>query len=274
MSVSHQQKKQSDASTDALAMSKADPGSGAKSDPRQRGVGQAVKAGVEINLRDTRNAGSALVGNGGNLGPEGVYAINPAISATLGENMDDIGDPTIVLGDQLLGSHVQVRVENSETTREDADGGHEQIRFNARYTLKNAKEWSTPQMSLHMKMANTQELQGSVNAEAPLKIGGVGVEGGAEVGGSNTSSNEFEAAIDEFQLGGTDSYFAHSHDIEMVISSSGYATATVRRSFGVGNHQPAGVTAERRTFAEKVSADGSKQSDNQDLETVQMPLLR
>lgn len=248
---------------DGVLMAKADT-KAAKD--RGAGVGQSVKAGIEVKLKDDRGWG--------NLGPEGKYSINPTISATLGKKFNEIGDPTIALGDSLLGSHVQLKVENAETKREAADGGHQQIRFNARYTLKNAAEWKTPKMSLNMKVANTSELKGSVDARAPLKIAGVGVEGGANVNGGNTTTAEVGAAINEFQAGGTNSFFGHSYDLEMVVSSSGYAVAGIRRSYGSGDKSPKEVYAEQKTYTEQVKSNGQKAYNGSAVTKKNMPLLQ
>ncbi|ACY13596.1 polymorphic toxin type 6 domain-containing protein [Haliangium ochraceum] len=241
---------------------------------RTRGAGQSIKAWTEIRLTDERSGINPLTGR--NLGGDGTYVINPQISATLGQNLADISDPTVFMGEQSLGGHVKLMVENPQTVRERSDGGFQQIRFSARYHLKNSDSWQTPNMSLNMRAANTRALRGSVNADAPLKIAGVGVQGGAEIGGDNTTETSVEAAVDEFRLGGSTTYFDHWHDVEMVLNSSGYAVATVRDSNGRGQtNRP--VFAQRVAAAERYDTQrGSKVTEHNASvpARVQMPLLR
>lgn len=240
---------------------------------RTRGAGQSIKAWTEIRLVDERTGLNPLTG--GRLGGDGTYVINPQISATLGQNLADISDPSVFMGEQSVGSHVKLLVENAQTRRERSDGGFQQIRFSARYHLKNSDSWQTPNMSLNLRAANTSTLRGSVNANAPLKVAGVGVEGGAEVGAENTSESSVEAAVREFHLGGTSNYFDHWHDVEMVLNSSGYAVATIRDSSGRGDPRP--VFAQRVAAAERYdTATGSKVTEQNPSvpARVQMPLLR
>lgn len=241
---------------------------------RPRGAGQSIKAWTEIRLVDERNGFNPLTGR--NLGGDGTYVINPQISATLGQNLADITDPSVFMGEQSVGSHVKLLVENAQTRRERSDGGFQQIRFSARYHLKNSDSWKTPNMSLNLRAANTTTLRGSANASAPLKIAGVGVEGGAEVGGETTPSGSVEAAVKEFHLGGTTNYFDHWHDVEMVLNSSGYAVATIRDSSGRGDtNRP--VFAQRVASAERYDTrTGAKVTENNPSvpARVQMPLLR
>ncbi|HET9625809.1 MAG TPA: polymorphic toxin type 6 domain-containing protein [Kofleriaceae bacterium] len=234
-------------------------------------AGQSVKAQAEIRLVDSRWFG--------NLGGDGTYVINPAISATLGEGEHDIHDPSVSIGDGSIGSHVQLKVDNSSVRREAGTDGHSQLRFLARYQLKNRSSWKTPNMSFSMKAANTLELGGKGNvsgdaAENAL-IEHVKVQGGVEGNINNKLHGEAEAAIKEFSLGSSDEYFDHWHDIEMVVSSSGYAVAKVTHSDSRGNGS--NVEVERHASSEQVVTHGghvSKAHHDHQNDKVKMRLLK
>lgn len=243
------------ASSDAMGAQSAAGGetllASAKGAKARPAAGQSVKAQAEIQLNDSR---WPL----GNLGGDGTYVINPSISATLGAGEHDINDPTVSVGDQSLGSHVQLKVENSTVKREAGSGGHSQLRFLARYHLKNRSEWKTPNMSFGMKVANTLELggKGNVSGEAGENalVENVKVAGGAEVNGSNKLSGEAEAAVKEFSVGGKDEWFDHWHDVEMVVSSSGYAVSKVTHSGSRGTGPT--VEVQRHATSEQVVTQG------------------
>jgi hypothetical protein len=244
---------------------------------RTRGTGQSISGGVNIALTDTRSGFNPLTR--GNLGPDGTYVINPRISATLGQNRSEISDPTVNTGEQSLGSHVKLLVENAQTTREPSDGDFQQIRFSARYHLKNRDSWQTPNMSLNLRAANTQTLRGSVNASAPLRVAGVGVEGGAELGSENTSERSAELAVEEFNFGQTTEYFDHWHDVVIVLNSSGHVTVGVTQSQGREDRH--GLTSDHvfvtRTSNGELYDQDTGQKDHVapiDPVRVNMPLLR
>lgn len=240
---------------------------------KRAAAGQSVKAAAEIRLTDKRWPMN-------NLGGDGTYIINPAISATLGAGEHDIENPTVFLGSNSLGSHVQLKVEDSQVKREASTGGHSQFRFLARYQLKNRNTWKTPNMSFGMKAANTLEVGGKGNASGEAQentlVQGVKVQGGVEGNISEKLHSEAEAAVKEFSLGATDEYFDHWHQIEMVVASSGYAVSAVTESDGRGTVNKE-VEAERHTWTEQVVTKGgsvSKVHKDGQKDKKQMRLLK
>ncbi|MEQ9236364.1 eCIS core domain-containing protein [Coleofasciculus sp. E2-BRE-01] len=235
----------------------------AENAPRQPGaIGQDVWASAEVKLIDERNFGSALAGRGGNLGSEGTYYINPRISATLGATQGKFqGTPRLFLGDKTVGSHVRLMVSNPQTEQRVFGGGHEGYKFTATYTLKNAKTWETPNMNFNFGVHNRRQLEGSLGASGRLPIKKLlPVEANANIGTNFSSEQDFKANVEEFSLGGTNSYYAHTHKISLYISSAGNGGGEEIESGGDGNHTPDGVYVSQKVESKHVEADDGSHS--------------
>jgi hypothetical protein len=222
---------------------------------------QDISAGVTIKLVDERWLG--------NLGGDGLYTINPRITARLGQNLKQIGNPIVNLGDQLLGSHVQLGISNSATNKSVGAKGYEYIRFKASYTLKNAKTWKTPNITTNLRIHNQQQVRIGAGGKLPMKL--VNIEGSGQLG----SSQELKAAVSEFNVGGTDQYFAHQHTVVIFLSATGVAQASVEQSTGVGGKKTKEVYVERTCSGHSVASDGRKYyTRNQLNDKKQMPLQK
>ena len=249
----------------------------AENRPRQpSAIGQDVWASAEVKLIDERNFGSALAGRGGNLGSEGTYYINPRISATLGATQGKFqGEPRLFLGDKTVGSHVRLMVSSAKTETKDFGGGHEGYKFTATYTLKNAKTWETPNMNFNFGVHNRRQLEASLGASGSLPIKKLlPVEANANIGTNFSSEQDFKANIEEFSLGGTNSYYAHTHEISLYISSAGNAGGNPIESGGDGNHTPDGVYVSQKVKSKDVDPDDGSHSyvTKHENERVNMPL--
>jgi len=111
-------------------------------------------------------------------------------------------------------------------------------------------------MSFNFGVHNRRQLEGSLGASGRLPIKKLlPVEANANLGTNFSSEQDFKANIEEFSLGGTNSYYAHTHHIEIYISSAGNAGGERIRSGGDGNHAPDGVYVSQKVESKRVDPD-------------------